>query len=485
MLRAFLANRSASTAVLFAMLLPAMVIAGGAAVDYSHVARAHTDLQAIVDSTALSLINPKYTQAEVQARAEALIRTQADAKFGYVGTLDIEARLQPDGRSVVVAVHANVHNRFMALVDMPTTPIAAGARAIRGLDGSVEVALVLDNTGSMSQSGKLPALKTAATSLIDTLTADPKADVRIGLVPFANYVNVGLGNRNAPWVSGANDYSVSKTNPPVCTKPQLDCAQTGTRQVCTQSQQTNCRMQSTTTYNDGVPTTTTRQVCDTLCVSYTSQSYCARWNYGPETCAPPTTSTTKYIWSGCVGSRAYPNNLTDDNAGLPYPAMMNTTCSAPLTPLTTNFASLKTQVNAMVATGETYIPAGLVWGLNMLSPSVPLSEGKAYDEVNRKPRKVLVFMTDGVNTKSLTTPSHDGSNRTEADTYSATLCETIKSRKIEVFSIALMVTDVAAKSMLQACATDAEHYFDATDTDALKAAFAKIAFSLQMPYLGQ
>jgi hypothetical protein len=70
--------------------------------------------------------------------------------------------------------------------------------------GKVEVALVLDNTGSTVQNGspKLDNLKTAATSLIDQLAAaatNPD-QVKVGVVPFSMTVNVGSKYATAPWI---------------------------------------------------------------------------------------------------------------------------------------------------------------------------------------------------------------------------------------------------------------------------------------------
>jgi hypothetical protein len=51
--------------------------------------------------------------------------------------------------------------------------------------------------------------------------------------------------------------------------------------------------------------------------------------------------------------------------------------------------------------GGTYIPGGLIWGARMLSHQQPLDEGMSYDDQNtKKTRKVIVLMTDGVNTCS-------------------------------------------------------------------------------------
>jgi hypothetical protein len=50
----------------------------------------------------------------------------------------------------------------------------------------MRVAMVLDNTGSMAQDGKMPAMQTAAKSLIDQLSALAKndGDINISVVPF-------------------------------------------------------------------------------------------------------------------------------------------------------------------------------------------------------------------------------------------------------------------------------------------------------------
>ena len=70
----------------------------------------------------------------------------------------------------------------------------------------MRVAMVLDNTGSMAEDGKMPAMQTAAKSLIDQLSALAKndGDIYISVVPFAKDVNVGASNYNQSWI----DWSV-------------------------------------------------------------------------------------------------------------------------------------------------------------------------------------------------------------------------------------------------------------------------------------
>ena len=66
----------------------------------------------------------------------------------------------------------------------------------------LNLALVLDNTGSMAQSAKMTNLKTAAHNLLTTLqnAAKTPGDVKVAIVPFATDVNVGTSNVNANWI---------------------------------------------------------------------------------------------------------------------------------------------------------------------------------------------------------------------------------------------------------------------------------------------
>ena len=72
----------------------------------------------------------------------------------------------------------------------------------------MDVVLVLDSTGSM-QGQKLDTLKRAARDLITHIYDQDGAreKVKFGIVPFAEYVNVGLSNRNEPWIDVPSDYS--------------------------------------------------------------------------------------------------------------------------------------------------------------------------------------------------------------------------------------------------------------------------------------
>jgi hypothetical protein len=90
---------------------------------------------------------------------------------------------------------------FMKIAGFPTFDIGATSASIWG-NVRMRVAIVLDNTGSMAQDGKMSAMQTAAKNLVDQLSALAKTDgdVYISIVPFAKDVNVGASNYNQSWV---------------------------------------------------------------------------------------------------------------------------------------------------------------------------------------------------------------------------------------------------------------------------------------------
>lgn len=144
-----------------------------------------------------------------------------------------------------------------------------------------------------------------------------------------------------------------------------------------------------------------------------------------------------------------------------------------MTQLTTSDSTITSQIANMVAQGETYIPAGVMWGLRVLSPNAPLADGAPYGS-----KKIMILMTDGYNTKSQFDTGHEGSDVTAANTVMTQLCDVARSQSIEMYTIAFEVTDNQVKQRLQQCAVDNQHYFDAQSNQALSDAFNKISGSV-------
>lgn len=486
--RRFRRDESGATVTMFAFAGVALICMAGAVVDYGRLSKAHSGLQAATDSAALAA-------ARLPSKDAATMRAAAD-KFFIANTSGMAGQniqitkfdFQESSGTVTIESSGVLDTSLMSIIGITTMGFSSRAAALKEVTGTVEMALVLDNTWSMSDSAggggsKITVLKSAAKNLVNTVLAQGGTNVKIGIVPFADYVNVGVGNRNQAWMSVPADYSTTSTTPAV----PYSCKTISTKQVCTKGAPKTC-----TSTTDGV--VSTYDCTPQTCVQQPITPY--------QSCSGPTpakTTVTNYKWYGCVLSRKTGElRLNDSEPTSPYTGFLGTSqrCLNPIVPLTSDKAVLTSAIdNLIINIGgykpSTYIPGGLIWGVNVLSPTAPFAEAKAYDTANKMPRKALVLMTDGANT--LYFRSSDGTHQavrnngdvTTTNLDTSKICDYAKSKKIEVFTVAFAVTDVAAKTMLQGCATSAGHYYDATDAAALTAAFQSIGQSLTSLRLSQ
>jgi Mg-chelatase subunit ChlD len=442
-------DQRGGVAIVFALTVMALMMVCGAAIDFARSFSSLEALQQDLDAAVLFAGTERMRQGDdfdpqagVQTYLDGLIREQ-QVTGAVVATVN-----QPTSDRIQAVARAKVPSKILRIFGFDTFDITASSEASLGQQ-PVEVALVLDNTGSMS-GGKLTALQDAAKSLVEIAYQAPKADkhVKISIVPFSQYVNVGLSNRNKSWISVPADSTT--TGPQVC---EMVSPVTGT---------SNCHDVTSTYLNDGVPTTYTQQTCD--------------YTYGPPVnqCYTPTSTTT---WNGCVGSRNYPLDTLDEQYTTKIVGLPNTSCPSEITALTNDKSLLNSQISNMVASGETYIPAGLMWGWRVLSKDAPYDQAKGYGElVNGQPTtKLMVLMTDGQNTLSPTYPAHDGNDTVLANKLTAEVCTNIKAKGIQIYTVAFAVTDANIKSILQSCASGPGKYFDAGNAEQLKTSFNEIA----------
>lgn len=500
MLGKFIRSRSGNFAILSGLAIVPLCLAAGVAIDYSRHLSAQKHLQEMVDATSLSLAS---SREKDQTKLERLATDflTGNQNVNRVHNVRLDA-LKSTNDDVDISVSGSIPTTFMALAGYERLDVRASALAERAVNGRVEVALVLDNTDSMSLtvSGttRIAALKTAANKLVDELLRENDGAVRIGLVPYGEYVNVGTTNRNATWLSVAADYSKVVVSDPVPEKCDW---------VTETSERTNQRHPNyDCSYSrDGTWTPKTCQgdwIYKT--VKHEPKWQCKEGRAGSQ-------RVDEYKWFGCVTSRRHdhptlgPNRLHDGNPSVKYTGMVERSqrCLTPIVPLTSNKAELKNAIDGMITkignhVPVTYIPAGIVWGWNILSPSAPFAEGAAYDPANQRPRKVAVIMTDGANTMRFN-PNNgqhvalklgknidDNSDVLKANYETNTLCSNMKNQGIEIFTVAFMVESAKSKETLETCATDrSTHYFDASDSDELLTAFENIGNSLRVVRLAR
>jgi Flp pilus assembly protein TadG len=354
---------------------------------------------------------------------------------------------EPNGNIVEASATTQMPTYFVRLLGLNTVSVAATAHGSYGMQKS-EVALVLDVTASMLTGTRMADLKTVSKKMIEDVYAVPGADakVKFSIVPFGQYVNVGTQYRGSPWLSVPNDGTQT-----VCTKTKAVISKSG------------CTIKPVPVYKENEPTT------------YTQVETCTSYTYGPET---NSCGTASYLWEGCVGSRNAPLNMSvAADSSRPIPGLPNLKCSQPLMRLTSVKADQLAAIDGLTATGETYIPSGLIWGWRTLTTEMPFQDG-APNTPGAAARKFLVLMTDGENTRSVSGSTHDGDDAASANAVSATLCSEIKKENVEVFTVAFGVTDAKTLEMLRTCATNEANFFDAKDSARLDAAFMTIGNAL-------
>lgn len=183
-----------------------------------------------------------------------------------------------------------------------------------------------------------------------------------------------------------------------------------------------------------------------------------------------------FTWFGCVQSRPSPNDLLDDRyATTPVVGIVTLSagsCAEPIQELSSDKNELIRAAETLRANGETYIPAGLMWGLRTLSSQAPFSEGNAAPNT----RKMLVLMSDGENTIGATASGEHEDTVPVQNANWATddACNFIKSQGIGIYTIAFDISDVDTTTLLRNCATNTDMFYEADNADEMKAAFETI-----------
>ncbi|MDE2385409.1 MAG: VWA domain-containing protein [Alphaproteobacteria bacterium] len=448
----FWRNTRGNLAITFALAAIPLVLGAGAAVDLMRQANANTLLQAATDAAALAGA-ASHSNSNEQVAKIANTYIAANDAYGVISSLS-DVAVTSDTKAGVYSVRltAKLNTSFMAIGGISSMNVGAYSEVSAGSQGT-EIALVLDNTASMASEGRMPALQAAAKSLVDTVFTNKPANtyLKVGVVPFADYVNVGLSHRNDKWINVPADWTETTKN--VCSVSYPNAVYA------------NCHDVQGIYNNDGVPTPYTYQVCDTV-----SQGN------------PVTTcgdQIYQHKWYGCVGSRNSPLDLGVGSPGTVYPGIMDTSCTSPLTPLTDQVSTVQAAIAAMTPVGETYIPSGVLWGWNLLDNNEPFTEAKTNGQMNAiHGSKYMVIMTDGENTRSPVYPYHYGSDATQANTITSSLCAGVKKAGITVYTVGFKVQAQTSKDLLVACASDPSKAFDATDNGALQAAFDTIGQQL-------
>lgn len=520
--------RDGGVALVFGLALPPLMMMTVAGVDLHRAATVRSSLQDALDAAALAAARSQYTDAAgVQRIGMASLRANMQNFSGV--TLDTSATSFTLSREGVVTAVAKANvDAIIADIILPPygqvlddeLPVTARSEVMRS-NNRVEVALVLDNTGSMAGT-KLTNTKAAAIDLIDRLAAadarsvEPDA-VRISLVPFHMTVRVPTNNGQRPtWMtdSGSHTGGTGSTGLFDTSVGRFTLFQRLNTQWggCVEARPQPYDIRDTSPTTTNLATMFVPYFAPDIPDDAYNNSTWRSWrntepndylNDGTGFASSITTSNRNQVWRDRQARTA--KYSTTPRATLTTSFGPNRGCDVqPLIRLTNDYAALRTAVNNMGASGNTQVPLGAMWGWHTLSPNGPFGDGRPYGQ--ERLLKIMILMTDGENVLSDTASPNDSTynaqgyiwqgrlgissgsdsqrrtamdNRLDHPTAGQEdLCGNMKAQGIIIYTVAVQV-DSQAQALMQRCATSSDHYFNVTSASAIGAAFDRIAGSIE------
>ena len=428
--RRFFSAKEGNIAVIFAIAAVPVISFVGAAIDYTRANSARSSMQAALDSTALmlakDLTDGTINTSQITEKAEAYFRalyTNSDAK-----NVTIDATYTANsgsGSTILIKGAGKMDTDFMRVAGFPTMDFGTSSTSAWG-NVRMRVALALDVTGSMNDDGKMTAMKPAAKALIDQIAALAKnpGDIYMSLVPFAKDVNVGASNYNEIWINWTDWEGVNGT-----------CSDNDYRK---------------------------RSSC---------QSHGKTW-----------TPKNHNTWNGCVTDRDQDydtkNTTPSSDPSTKFYAEQYNACPAQLMPLTYDFTALKAKVDTLVPNGGTNQPIGIAWGWQSLTQNEPLFAPA--EESNYTYKKVLIVMSDGLNTQDRWPSYGNGQVQYDGaiDARQKIQCDNIKAQGITIYTMHINTDNDPTSAILKYCASGSDKFSTVTSSSQIMTAFTSIGTSL-------
>ena len=427
-LRAFSAARSGNVAITFAFATLPVIGMVGASVDYSRANSVKAAMQTALDSTALMLSKEAATDTTDQLQSSAT--NYFKALFAPPGVSNIAVNVSytnAGGSAVVLNGHADVPTTFMNVFGFQKITVTNASTSKWG-SVRLRVALVLDNTGSMADSGKMTALKSATKSLLAQLqsAASSPGDVYVSIIPFSKDVNVGSGYYDQTWIDWTSWNAANQ----------------------------NCT-----------------------------------WNWNGSNWISTCTTKSHTVWNGCVTDRSknlvpsttygYDQSAENPDPAKPdslFPAEQYSSCPVAMMGLNYDWTTMNNLVDSMTPNGNTNQPIGLVWGWQSLVGGGPLTAPLTSADYTYQ--KIIILLSDGLNTQDRWYSSQTLiDNRMLASDGTGT-CANIKAAGITIYTIQVNTAGDPTSTLLQNCASDTSKFWMLTSSGQIATTFQQIGTNL-------
>ena len=500
----FFRHQAGGVAVIVALTLIPILAASGAAIDFGRAYAVKARLTSALDAAGLAVgtSNPE-DASRVLARFFAA--NYPAEKLG----VPVSPTITIINGEIQLTAEARIPTKFLGLISIPELTVVAQSTIIRELRG-VEIVLVLDNTGSMRINNRIGALRDSAQALVDIVfnNENEPDDLTMALVPFVTTVNIG----NGPGIQRFVDFPNAPANEyPL--PPNIDTEWKG----CVEARPAPNDENDVFLRGDDERGNWSPYFweAETIYSSGQNFSQCQNTWWEPDVNPrriPPLPRPTGRAGDppfasglGGPGGNVLKRNgfklldITPTDTRGP-----NKACPQALTPLTNNRARLEEAIATMTPWNGngTIAHLGAVWGLRVLSPGAPFTEGASFNDPNVN--KVMVILTDGRNLISSvnrrctrTNPKYNshytGYGYVSEGRLGTTnirrvervlnekmrrTCENIKEQGVEIFTIVFGLEDRGIQRLFRTCASKPENFFESPDNEALDTAFRAIGAKL-------
>ncbi len=433
----------------------------GLAVDTIIANSVETNLQTSLDAGGLAAGRVNGEAAAI-AEAERVFKANFAASGDLATLKSFSVKPSLSGDVLTLSASADVPTRIMSIAGFDAVTVSARSE-INRMVRQMELALVMDNTGSMKSNNMIGAMKSAATDLLNLVygSAETHPNLWVSVVPYTATVNIGAGR--TAWLA-AGDAVFDGVNKPFGGESWKGCVEAR---------------------KDGFD-----QTDDPPAVRpFTSFLYKA---------------DVDNVWPPVKSAQSYENNGTGPNLG----------CGPAIRPLMQKKADVLAAIADMAPwhRGGTTSNLGLVWGWRTISPrwrglwgkptpdTMPLDYEDASD-------KVVVLLTDGQN-QFYDFPGHEpnkgvgprGSDytaygrlldfdggkyttlaaaRKEVDKRMTVVCSAMKAQGIIIYTITFGgVPDATTQALYRDCASKPDYYFHSPTNEELSSVFKTIGMQL-------